>query len=220
MNLYHGTSYSAYQQILKDGMIKPRGKSPGVWDIENTASHPNMVYFSGGYKPTVNFHALHAAHLVGDDKCVIIEVESDYLDASCFRVDENFLDLEKRGAIANCPALEREAQRSAAYTDVRWMQSLAVVGLCAYANIVPQITFTNITIVKNEDNPCWREEMVNIPNDRIARARYWNKFLSDEVWWINEVDNWADMPDGIAWLESQGNRYATMAERMKKRNIF
>lgn len=216
MKLYHGTSYTAYQKILKDGVLKPRCTSGGNFDFENVASHPNMIYFCGGIRHEAHFHALHAAHVNNDDMCVTIEVDHVSIDESLLRVDENFLDFEERGTFINGDCDKRKKQREMAAIDHRWMKSLAVIGLCAYQGEIPMVCFSNVTIQKLEDNPCWRAEMGTISNDTVARHRYWNSLLSDGVIWVAEKNVWGDSEQGIEWFNNRAQFFSDWGEQMKK----
>lgn len=125
MLLFHGTKATLRGKIERDG-IQPRGSRMSNWG-GSLASHPKLVYLTDQYP------AYYARYVCASrEDGLIAVVESDLLDESLLRADEDALTV-KGEAQKNT----RKLRRDASYYDLRWKESLARLGCCAYAGRVP-----------------------------------------------------------------------------------
>ena len=69
--LYHGTSLSKLESILKDGIMPRRLSGKSNWD--DNESHDNMVYLTNSYAPYYSLASLED----DDDKPVVLEIKFD-----------------------------------------------------------------------------------------------------------------------------------------------
>jgi hypothetical protein len=99
LKIYHGTTEKIGRQALTEG-LKPRkltGKSNWKHSVE---SNPSLVYLTTAYAP---YYALQSIKKFKGEKIAIIEIETDLLDKTKLRPDEDFIEQatrrdEKNGA--------------------------------------------------------------------------------------------------------------------------
>ena len=84
--LYHGTSLSKLESILKDGIMPRRLSGKSNWD--DNESHDNMVYLTNSYAPYYSLASLED----DDDKPVVLEIKFDEESMMNLFPDEDALE--------------------------------------------------------------------------------------------------------------------------------
>lgn len=81
--LYHATYKPYWEQIKKDGAIKPKAHSN--WDISD-----NYIYLSRGYDNALSY-AVEAENVPEDylDQIVVLEIDANKLDINLLNIDHN-----------------------------------------------------------------------------------------------------------------------------------
>lgn len=148
MKLYHGTSIRHLDGILEDG-IKPRGLTNNSNWGHCAPSHSNMVYLTDTW-------AAHYAKSASDRdpyKFVVIEVDTDKLDAKNLYPDEDYLCdfLHESGADGLGKHWEWEIAIKSACEKVRdyqylWSESIEKFGTLAHYGIIPPSAFTRYSV--------------------------------------------------------------------------
>ena len=143
--LYHGTSEIHLQDILENG-LRPRGEHDGNWS--EAPSRHDRVYLTDTYPL---FFADMA--LVGDERSVVIEIDTDHLEEDNMRPDEDFIVqvLHAQGKLPN----DIDIKQAAATFDVdgyahEWEKSLLHLGNAAYVGTIPVEAITRIAIYKSK----------------------------------------------------------------------
>jgi len=88
VKIYHGTTAAVAKRALAEG-LKPRnatGKSNWKHSVE---SNPSLIYLTTTYAP---YYALQGAQKRKGEKIAIIEIETDLLDETKMRPDEDFIE--------------------------------------------------------------------------------------------------------------------------------
>lgn len=186
MKLYHGTNERAARAILRDG-LKPRAALPGVptegnW-LATVPSNPEAVYLTTAYAP---FFATVATG--EDERMAFIEVDTELLDASLFRPDEDFLEQATRGQTGRPPfAPPRRAglvKRVAWFRDhihawsgqEAWRLSLEHLGTCAYYGGIPREAISRVALcawdAAKDMSMLAADPMICIPNYKFCGVKY------------------------------------------------
>lgn len=167
MILYHGTCMKFYEKISKDG-IKPRLRRRGNWLGNNIGSHPKLVYLS--IDKVLEFYPFVACVVNNDSTGVVLSINTDKLDQSLLRADENFIDYEERGSTkdAKCPFDMRKKQRIKAAKDLRWEESLNKMGMAAYRGIIPPDAINLHKIIPLKENKLYLNNIMNY--DTVRRS--------------------------------------------------
>lgn len=151
VKLYHGTSETVAREAMRVG-LKPRshtGKNNWRHSIE---SHPNLVYLTVAYAP------YFAANAVGQSQSrpAIIEVETDLLNRTRLRPDEDFVAealQQQQGAVRGqneFRKLTREVLSSIDGYARYWKQSLQCLGNCAHKGPIPVSAITRVAFIDAE----------------------------------------------------------------------
>jgi hypothetical protein len=186
MILYHGTASSNVDSILSEG-LKPRKNNLGNW-FTNIKSNSELVYLTN--TDECEHYALRSAIVNQDSSGVILQIDVDKLDHDLLRVDENFIDIEERGAFVNCNIEDRQKQREKAAYDNRWEQSLQVFGSCTYYGIVPPEAISVKEIKKIKDIRYFRDEFVEHSTPQ-ANCYVYDAFLSNFSFHL-DLNVWID----------------------------
>jgi len=163
VKLYHGTSEPIARLILEQG-LRPRSLTgvPGNW-THTVDSSPDCVYFSVAYAP---YFAAIASN--EDERWAIVEVETDRLEPSLMRPDEDFLEQATRGEglkllpsdIQRClRKLKTVKDRTLWFREnlclfaPSWSQSIEGLGNAAYEGVVPPSAITRVAFFDQDSNP-------------------------------------------------------------------
>lgn len=133
-SLYHGTSLSAWEAILRTGQIEPRGGRRGNWD-HTVPSHEAVIYLTTAY---ATYFAACATQ--EGDAGVVLEIDAEALKPESLCCDEDayaLLDLKRQHADKDAHALAAMAKQ-ALPTGVEYAAaSLKVIGNCGYQQNIP-----------------------------------------------------------------------------------
>lgn len=152
--LYHGTSAAAVPSILEHG-VHPRqtsGAEP-ISQIVEFQGYPDWVYLSNAYA------SYFAAEAVGSDggftgEAAILEIDTDLLNEELILEDElvtEWLLLDNR-RYAYIPREELIAMaRDRMSHD--WLNSLELMGTCAYRGIVPPSAIKRVCYIDFANMP-------------------------------------------------------------------
>ncbi len=181
MKLYHGTSQRVAQTAMVQG-ITPRGHAKGNW--ETCPSHPNHVYLSECYAP---YFALSSGE-EDEHSIAIIEVDTDLLDESNMRPDEDFLEQATRDKrIANEIGVPRSLHAKDMVARTQWFRdhidrfaplweaSIKLLGNCAHNGDIPPKSITRVSgfdLTSNVAFMCGIDPSVTILNYRILGPYY------------------------------------------------
>ena len=139
--MYHGTSTEVLEKILNSG-IKPRHKeSQSNW--EEFPSKPGYVYLTNAY---ALYFAISAIKNTDNLKCVIIEIETDYLRQNRLCPDEDFIgQVQSRQEGISI----KEATNRCVPLDYRqyWKISVEKMGNCCYFGKIPVSAITRYAII-------------------------------------------------------------------------
>jgi hypothetical protein len=163
MKIYHGASEKQLKDILQNG-IRPRSET-GVSNWEHTSeSNPDAVYLTKAY---AGYFAACASQ--GEDRWVIIEIDTEKLDKNLFYPDEDFI----AQAMKNDKTAQEDAEPGSwgmiskmldlneLTTLVRdhiedfqhlWVESLEYLGNCCYIGSVPVEAITRIGLFDPKSN--------------------------------------------------------------------
>ena len=197
MLLYHGTSAKRYKKIRKEG-LHPRYSDGGNW-FTNIRSNREMVYLSK-YTSDSEHYGLRASVVDGSKEYVILFVDTDHLDQDNLRVDENFLDIEERGAYQNCNISDRQRQREQAIKDKRWEDSVSKMGYCGHVGPIDPSLIRVYLSKELRDNRFFRPEFFS-HKDPVANCYVYDVFMRDFVWhtqdmcWVFKEDWSTKVPD-------------------------
>lgn len=188
MIVMHSTSAKAWSADICSAGIAPlaaRGAT-GNW-CSGVGSNAACVYFTTR-NYSAEWFAFRAALASDDDAGLVLTFDTDGLEQSALRVDENLLDLEQRGHIKNCPRALRRRQRDAAVADARWKESLDRTGMASYAGTVPADRLSVARRIPVADNPYLVPEMLERGFDRVNRLKAHDWFVhyyhdQDEAGW-------------------------------------
>lgn len=170
MKLYHGTSAKNIPSILSNGIL-PRGKRKGNWK-HTVDSHKDCVYLTDTYAV---FFAMTSVK--PDEKCAIIEIETEHLDFFGLLPDEDTLEQATRGFD---DIQGNMIQRTKKYRSMlknysgtgAWMQSLEMLGNCCYLGIVPPRAITRIATLSTRMLGFACDPSISIINQRIMGDYY------------------------------------------------
>ena len=160
MLLYHGTSETKLNKILKNRTIKPRGnKGKGNWE-HTIVSAPDRVYLTDAYA------GYFAANVAKDnERWAIIEVDTDYLNENNFRPDEdciaqlayndpNFNEVWGDKPVKEYQLLELTQfvrENIHLWTD-KWRETLHVMGTCSYKGNIPTTAIIRYALFDTNTN--------------------------------------------------------------------
>jgi hypothetical protein len=197
VKLYHGTSETIGRQAKAEG-LRPRkltGKSNWKHVVE---SNPSLIYLTTAYAP---YYALHAVNGNKGEKISIIEIETDLLDESKFRPDEDFIEqattLDKKNTVGiRGNTTNQRTKYIRNHLDEFsefWKQSVEYLGNCGYKGSISGKAITKVSVV--DISKCLTlcsevlEAVITLANYRVCGAQY--QMLTQ--WFLGQpvtVDEW------------------------------
>ncbi|MHB8484024.1 MAG: hypothetical protein ACYDBV_15105 [Nitrospiria bacterium] len=192
MFLYHGTSNTAFLNNIKEDGLKPRKKTLSNFYTQNVQSNSEVVYLNNDRKESCPFYCFRSCLLNQDEKGVIITIDTDKLDESKFRVDENFLDIEERGSSVNCPIDLRDKQQKKLLKDNRWKESLEKTAKASYRGKINPEAFTMIEEYDIKKSGIFDQEMFDI-EDKELRLRASDSWLEGDGYVGTYIQNGGDL---------------------------
>lgn len=132
--LYHGTSLSAWEGILRAGQMVPRGEAAGNWS-HTVQSHEAVIYLTTAYAA---YFAACATQEGGVG--VVLEIDTEMLEPDALCCDEDayaLLDLKRQHADKDVPALVEMAKQSLPSGITYAAASLCLMGNCGYQQAIP-----------------------------------------------------------------------------------
>ena len=132
--------------------LRPRkftGKSNWKHIVE---SNPSLIYLTTAYAP---YYALHAVNGNKGEKIAIVEIETDLLDESKFRPDEDFIEqvtgLDKKNAAGiKGKTVKQRTKYIRNHLDEFsgfWKPSIEHLGNCGYKGIITGKAITRVSVV-------------------------------------------------------------------------
>jgi hypothetical protein len=197
VKIYHGTTETIGRRALTEG-LKPRevtGKSNWKHTVE---SNPTLIYLTTAYAP---YFALQAVKERKGAKFAIVEIETDLLDETKMRPDEDFIEqatrLDKknnagiRGKTMN-ERVEYIRNHIDEFSD-SWKLSVEHLGNCAFKGVIKKTAITKVSVVDISKckSMCFEaiEPVISLMNYKICGAQY--RMLNR--WFMGEpvtVDEW------------------------------
>lgn len=176
MKLYHGTTETIARAALERG-LSPRADTgvASVW--KEMPSRDDMVYLSASY-------ALYfAMAAVGsDEKCGIVEVDTDLMESSLLHPDEDFLEQATRDRTDLAPSFLDMEGRTAWYRDnlesfqPHWDLSIKGLGNCAYLGQIVPAEITRVAIFDPTKAPSIAfmalDPMISLINYHFMSTKY------------------------------------------------
>jgi hypothetical protein len=219
MKLYHGTSESRLQNILRRGIIPRREDGKHNW--ENAPSNPDAVYLTTAYAP---YFALMSS---GDnERMVILEIDTDLLDSRRFCPDEDFLEQASRAqdreeaarmfvgkyapsghpewARLHDDVKENVFLRTAKYREVmhsqyadKWEMSVQHMGTCAYVGVIPASAISRYSLYDpynvEKSTPAITEQLV-APLISIGNYKFMGDFYKNfTLWFFGKRCTWSQL---------------------------
>lgn len=178
MRLYHGTTASAVEKIMAEGLRPRRHHGASNWR-HTIESHEDAVYLSTAYAPYFGIVAANEEAERRDDGAVprvaVLEIETDYLDPARLVADEDAVEqiLRRQKTPANytqAVMIDRTKKIRDQMTAVRydWQASLSALGNCAYLDAIPTSAITRVATF-----------------DPVAEAAYSMSFLDCQITTMN-----------------------------------
>jgi len=151
VKLYHGTTETIGRRALTVG-LKPRqatGRSNWKHSVE---SHPSLIYLTTAYAP---YYALQAVKNLKKGKIAIVEIETDLLDATRLRPDEDFIEQATRGDVTNKAGIvgktmnerTRYIRNHIDEFSESWRLSVEHLGNCGYKGVIKPTAITRVSVV-------------------------------------------------------------------------
>lgn len=160
MKLYHGTSSRHLDAIMSDGLA-PRGEGPSNWQA---ASSPDGVYLTNAY----GMYFAQASRRKASEDLVIVEIDTDSLDASNLRADEDSAwSAWERGHISDRFAPPRGLDRygqamhfsenlgELSESGFGYETSLALLGNCSHVGHVPSDAISRVLRYSADEGAWW-----------------------------------------------------------------
>lgn len=132
--LYHGTSLSAWEAILRSGQMEPRGEAAGNWS-HTVQSHEAVIYLTSTYPA---YFAACATPKGGAG--VVLEIDVEMLEPATLCCDEDayaLLDLKRQHADKDVHALVEMAKQALPSGIAYAAASLQLMGNCGYQQAIP-----------------------------------------------------------------------------------
>jgi hypothetical protein len=201
--LYHGTSLSKLESILKDGIMPRRLSGKSNWDNE---SHHNMVYLTNSYAPHYSLCSMD----VEEDKPVVLEIKFDEESMMNLFPDEDALEQANNSKYAKSCELDNLSlaerfdvpigfsemtieDRTLWFKDnlyhfhmdssnrMFYEKSLALLGTCCHEGMISADKIVRYTLLKPEKILSYSDPVICIPNQMILGGHYQN-VCSNIIW--------------------------------------
>jgi hypothetical protein len=197
VKIYHGTTETIGRRALTEG-LKPRnltGKSNWKHTVE---SNPTLIYLTTAYAP---YYALQAVKERKGVKFAIVEIETDLLDETKMRPDEDFIEQatrrdEKNSAGIRGKTMNERVEYVRNHIDEfssSWLLSVQHLGNCAFKGVIKKTAITKVSVVDISKckSMCFEamEPVISLANYKICGAQY--RMLNR--WFMGEsvtVDEW------------------------------
>lgn len=151
MKLYHGTSEKNLSSILANGLFPRNLSDSSNWE-HTIESRDDCVYLTTCYAA---YFASAAAK--EHERYVLVEVDTELLDASLFLPDEDGIEQMTRGQdfFDHLDMIERTKYFRDHLVDFRqyWKDVLSGLGTCAYQGSIPTSSIIAISIFDPKKNP-------------------------------------------------------------------
>ena len=202
--LYHGTSLSKLESILKDGIMPRRLSGKSNWD--DNESHDNMVYLTNSYAPYYSLASLED----DDDKPVVLEIKFDEESMMNLFPDEDALEQANNSKYAKSCELDNLSlaerfdvpigfsemtieDRTLWFKDnlyhfhmdssnrMFYEKSLALLGTCCHEGMISADKIVRYSLLKPEKILSYSDPVICIPNQMILGGHYQN-VCSNIIW--------------------------------------
>ena len=151
MKIYHGTTELVARKALTEG-LKPRAlHNQSNWK-HTVESNKHMVYLSTIYAPYFGLCAISK----NKENIGIVEIETDLLDESNLRPDEDYIEQATRNDLDFNKFFKNKAKTMKGRTGYIsknldllapfWKTSIENIGNCCYKGIIPPQAITRVAI--------------------------------------------------------------------------
>ena len=231
MKLYHGTTEKIGRQALTEG-LKPRnvtGKSNWKHTVE---SNPTLIYLTNAYAP---YYALNSVKNFRKAKFAIVEIETDLLDETKMRPDEDFIEQATRRDEKNKAGIKGKTMYGRVkYIRDRidefsesWKLSVEHLGNCAYRGVIKPAAITRVSVVDISKcrEMCFEamEPLITLANYKICAAQYrlltqWfmGKQVTLEEWFQSQSIN----PESYLNGKERASAIKTMSKRLSNQSCI
>ena len=202
--LYHGTSLSKLESILKDGIMPRRLSGKSNWD--DNESHDNMVYLTNSYAPYYSLASLED----DDDKPVVLEIKFDEESMMNLFPDEDALEQANNSKYAKSCELDNLSlaerfdvptgfsemtieDRTLWFKDnlyefhmdsknrMFYEKSLALLGTCCHEGMISADKIVRYSLLKPEKMLSYSDPVICLANQMILGKHYQN-VCSNIIW--------------------------------------
>lgn len=212
--------------------LKPRyvtGKSNWKHTVE---SNPTLIYLTAAYAA---YFALQAVKERKRAKFAIVEIETDLLDETKMRPDEDFIEQATRSDEKNSAGIRGKTMNERVkyirdhidgFLD-SWKMSVEHLGNCGYKGVIKNTAITRVSVV--DISQCWdmcfeaMEPVISLANYRICGAQY--RMLNK--WFMGEpitVDEWfkAQSVNPMTFMDAKemASAIKTMSERLSNQSCI
>lgn len=173
VKIYHGTTETIGKQALTEG-LRPRnltGQSNWRHTVE---SNPTLIYLTTAYAP---YYALQAVKERKGAKIAIVEIETDLLNETKMRPDEDFIEQatrldKKNSAGIRGKTMNERVEYVRNHIDEfseSWELSVEHLGNCAHKGVIKKTAITRVAV---EDTSKCREMCFEAIEPTITLANY------------------------------------------------
>lgn len=170
-HLYHGTSSSVIDSILKTG-IKPRAVTKRDNWKKTVSSRATSVYLTAAYP-------LHFASATNDGDLAVLEIDRSMLDPLKLHADEDAIEQSHRGS-DSLPSDWSIKRRTIYYRSRAHLfsgeDSLRVMGTAAYDGAIPPKAFTRLALIPQSSLAdlimMGHDPMISIGNYKFMGGKY------------------------------------------------
>ncbi len=227
MKLYHGTTEAVARKALKEG-LKPRVVTGSEGNWEDNPSEEWLVYLTETYAAYFGFCASEGGNKIG-----IVEIDTDLLDVSNMRPDEDFLEQASRMGMELPDFLQDELdectdmqERTAWFKNYLgifselWDDSVGNLGNAAHFGTIPPEAITKVAIFDPASNPMIIQGALD-PTISIMNFRFMaDKYRAITAWLMgNEVsiqEFYGQMESGMMLLDPSFSKQMEKAQELLK----
>lgn len=185
MLLYHGTSFSCWEKIKKNGLTPRNGGSQSNWE-HTVESDPDTIYLTDAYALYFSLQCVNKNEEKFED-AVVIEIDTNKLNKKFFVADEDALEQASRHMKdgdglpldwdMNKRTLHyRNMAQKFAKSGYGHEWSLSILGTCGYRGKIPLDAITRVAIIdiKEQAKLCYTfmDPTITLLNYKFIGVKY------------------------------------------------